>query len=854
MVGVGIGVGMSARRRTGGAAVEVQSFAWDGTVVATIDPPGAALELVDGAGGRFALEGANIVVADGAAINHRAAASHDVVVSVNGAPRRITVPVRAPWMAAGAGLFVPQSVNPNATAATRSVASRAPIWISGHGARRLRLFFPNFVVWNDGRADPEVAGASELTIDGAALLVDGAYFPVTFDGSPSVVIPAGSAGVWGEVVAKARPRAKVFAITLCTVELGASRPGTYRPDQLGADYGGAYTAAPNLGYLTGGAVLPNGGVTGAAGQLLYCYGPAAVLEQGAWDGRDVFCLVGDSIGVSGWPVLLARESDRSAGHGLINLAVPGIGSWNTSSIDPIGASSHWRHEMVRSAPNRPHTRVLSQMGVNDKHPTLATWQAREQTWWAFLKAHEALGRDVPLDQGTYTPRAQSAGNWRWANYDQMTFNETNDGPGLDVSRWQMVEYIRTKPAPLANVLDVTPSFVGPDPYSDRWIVAYSGQLLADAAIGALSVKLDTPLSVPKGTTSVAVVLEAGVANWEQRGAQPSVPDGVGGHDAPLTSALTKAHLAGTTMHVIASTDGTHPVGHLAWAAAADQIDQVKRDPHGIYLPEVDGLAYKTPALLDAMDPGGVYMPGIGRVHPRTSGLVDVMEAAGEVPSNARIETIDETMRELVARGILDRFDAVHFLFAHGQQSSLLNWCDPTRFNLTVTGAPVFTVNAGWSGATGTLNGVTPADPALDRYSLEDASIFIAPTVVGTGNNIVESTGASPLSTIFRHGGSRIFRVNDSSSSDAVTGGGPAGFYSAERSAGGVKRAYANLALARDAVVPAIGLANVPIVLRTLNTCVPSMFAVGASFIAADDMRSDFKGILDAYMAALAGGG
>ncbi|MDF2996953.1 MAG: hypothetical protein K0R27_2590 [Xanthobacteraceae bacterium] len=829
-------------------APDVLSFAWQGTVVATISPPAAEVALLDDADGRFAVDGLNIVVADGAKLDCRDAAAHDVVASVDGSPQTISVTILPPWMAAGTGLFVPQYVTPAATSTTRSVASRVPVWIAGHGARKLRLFFPNFAVWNDGRAAPEVAGASDLTIDGAAVLVGSTYHAVSFNGAPSVVISAGTAGVWGEVAVKVRPRSKIWAITLCTVAQGATRPGTYRPDQLGSDYGGAYSAAPNLNYLNGAAVLPSGGVTGATGQFLYCYGPATIIEHGKWDGREAFCLVGDSIGVDGWPVYLIRESDRSAGMGLINLAVPGIGSWNTISLDPVGASTYWRHQMVRSAPNRPHTRVLSQVGVNDKHPNLATWRAREDAWWAFLKQHEGFGRDVPLDQGTYTPRAQSVGNWRWTNQEQMTFNETSDGPGLDVSRWQMVDYIRTVPAPLASILDVTPSFVGPEPYQDRWTVAFATTLRADASIGATMVKLDAPVPLPPGAPSVSVVFEGGAANWEQRNASSSVPDGAGGYDVTLTSALTKAHLASTSMHVIATTDGTHPVRHLAIAAAADQVDAVKRDQNGIYVAEVDTLAWKTSPLLDTLDPGGVYAPGIGRISSRTFDLVDAMEAAGEVPPNARILNMDAAMRNLFAKGVLDRFDALHFLFAQGPQSSLLNWCDPARFNLTVSGAPTFTVDAGWNGASGGLLSITPSNPALDRYSLDDASIVIMPTVSGTGNNVVEATGGSPLSVIFRHGGSRLFRINDSSNAELMGSGGTAGHYSMERS-GTNKRAYYNLALVRDVVRSPVGLASVPLQIRTLNTVVPSFFAVGAALN--DTIRADLKATVDTYLAAIA---
>jgi hypothetical protein len=472
-------------------------------------------------------------------------------------------------------------------------------------------------------------------------------------------------------------------------------------------------------------------------------------------------------------------------------------------------------------------------------------------WWALLKAHEGFARDVPLDQSTWGPRSQSAGNWRWTNYDQMTFNEMQDGPGLTAVRWQMVDYLRTVPAPVDNLIDVTPSFVGSDPYGDRWIIPFATTLLADAAIGATAVKLAAPVPLPKGATSATAVFEGGAANWEQRNASVSVADDSGGYDVTLTSALTKAHLAGTTMHLVPTTDGTHPVGNLAISIAGDQVDAVKRDPNGIYMPERLGLSFKTPALLDAMDPGGVYLPGVGRISGRTSDLVDVMQAAIEAPSDERIETIDAAMRALFAKGIFDRFDALHFLFAHGPISSLLNWCDPSKFNLTVVGVPVFTADAGWTqGVVGDrLNGLTPTDPAVQRYSRDDASVFLAPTVSGTGNNVIEAT-ASPSLVVYRHNGNKIFRLNDSGSDQATGTAGSAGFYSLERD-GTRKRLYRDLAINREVTAPSLGLPNVPISLISMTGIIPSFFAVGASFGDNDTMRAELKGILGTYLAAVA---
>ncbi len=54
----------------------------------------------------------------------------------------------------------------------------------------------------------------------------------------------------------------------------------------------------------------------------------------------------------------------------------------------------------------------------------------------------------------------------------MTFNEVQDSLGLIVVRWQMVDYLRTVPAPADHLVDATPSFVGSEPLcgGDRQII------------------------------------------------------------------------------------------------------------------------------------------------------------------------------------------------------------------------------------------------------------------------------------------------------------------------------------------------------------------------------------------------
>jgi hypothetical protein len=56
-------------------------------------------------------------------------------------------------------------------------------------------------------------------------------------------------------------------------------------------------------------------------------------------------------------------------------------------------------------------------------------------------------------------------------------------------------------------------------------------------------------------------------------------------------------------------------------------------------------------------------------------------------------------------------------------------------------------------------------------------------------------------------------------------------------------------LVRDVVRSPVGLASVPLQIRTLNTVVPSFFAVGAALN--DTIRADLKATVDTYLAAIA---
>ncbi len=181
------------------------------------------------------------------------------------------------------------------------------------------------------------------------------------------------------------------------------------------------------------------------------------------------------------------------------------------------------------------------------------------------------------------------------------------------------------------------------------------------------------------------------------------------------------------------------------------------------MPERLALSLKTPALLDAMHPGGVSQAGsAASPWPHISpGRRE--QAAGEAPTSCAQR--DSSTSPCALGSPLSHPGSAPMRCIScsptGRNSSLLNWCDPSKFNLRGCRNPGFhgrcrldaRVTGDW------LNGLNLCDPAAKRYfCYHVSSVFIAPTVSGLGIHVVEVT-ASPLLVVYRHNGNTLFQLS-----------------------------------------------------------------------------------------------
>lgn len=442
------------------------------------------------------------------------------------------------------------------------------------------LCFPGWWVDPSGPALPEAAAGTDGVVDFATLIVNGVAYPIVAadprDASGTAVnngwgfrVPNADS-VWARAVnpnggpVVIPPGAAVAVRTSYTVPSGAPHIGGYTPLSQNGE-GGEYTALPQYLKQFSGTVTIQGSVGSGATRV---YAPCAMVGERS-DTRPVMLVVGDSISVGagvdnllyeprGNASYVTRGLDENAigqriafGH----FGVSGTRPSNTTTAVPGDGQFGYRYAAIKKMRDLtgywPMTHILSQMGVNDA-TDFATWKGYMDAFWA-SKAAQFPG--VPIWQTTLTPRAQSAGTFYWTDTGQMTFNSVNDGPGLGAARWRMNDYIRSKPSPLAGVVDVAPAFVDPT-YQDRWPVP-PVHALTTAATTANGATLQVDTAIKRG--------ENIVINPGQAGALRLTVTAVSG-SGPYTLTLgtnqnTGATIfpAGTPVAAAETIDGTHPL-------------------------------------------------------------------------------------------------------------------------------------------------------------------------------------------------------------------------------------------------------------------------------------------------------
>lgn len=348
-----------------------------------------------------------------------------------------------------------------------------------YAVSNLRLLYANFYVAADGSANPERCPGNAQTVDFASVIVGGVFHPVTFGGATTVRI-GDCEFVWsdplrdssGALVTIPANAGYHVRSSITPVPAGGNIVAAPAPmlslSRVGAagGYGDGLerTASPQTAKRLAGTVntLNLGSST---------VGPAMAVGTG-WDGSPVFLVLGDSIGAgqadndlasspraaAGY---LARALDDAAGstrYNFVNLASHGTRPGDQASI----ATGQYRLRMrvLRSLPNRPFNRVLSEMGQNGITGDLARWKAEMVDWWRFW--HGACPT-CPIYQTTFPPRANHLGQTFWTDSASQAGRNVGVDEHPTGTRWLAMEWMKAGQGipSYVTVLDVAPAFQDP---------------------------------------------------------------------------------------------------------------------------------------------------------------------------------------------------------------------------------------------------------------------------------------------------------------------------------------------------------------------------------------------------------
>ncbi|MBB3998176.1 hypothetical protein [Aureimonas pseudogalii] len=442
----------------------------------------------------------------------------------------------------------------------------------------LRLAFVNWFCLSGTRRPAEFDVENELEIEGVALRWGAESRRLRFGGRDRVSLPPGGVALSDPIEGTIAAWSDVTVRTFDRVALGGSRPGGLVRQAFRGEACELVGGDLDLRRLAEGDVEHNVSDGGL-------YGPCLAVGEG-WDGRAVVLSVGDSISFGqedGGPTADARGNFGYVARGLdtrdglslpyAQLAVPASAPSEVSSQD-VG---HFRRRFellsaVRRLGGRwPFTHILSEHGVNDSYAS-KDWRSLQgimQDWWDFL---DRSFDHAPIVQTTYTPRSLSPGPDAFTTLAAQSPAQNNAFP--DGNRWRVADWIRTRPAPLAGVVDMQP-FFGNRAQPDLWRLRdYRSVLVADAEMGARSLLLANAPEpgelfliepgTPRSDRGVGVLNVVGVA---REGASYRVS---------LSGSTAQVHRAGAGVAAMATRDGSHP-SPLVHRQAAAAIVTAKRE-------------------------------------------------------------------------------------------------------------------------------------------------------------------------------------------------------------------------------------------------------------------------------------
>ncbi|KTW00462.1 hypothetical protein [Sphingomonas sanguinis] len=419
----------------------------------------------------------------------------------------------------------------------------------------------------------------------------GSRIVLTFGGAGSVTMADGGFAIT-DAVPTAWPGG--FLRTSISTAMGAARPrGFTSMGQLGELR--RHLAAPNASYASGGSIAS----VGLTANTTNGYSPVGVLVP--WSRQPSVLEIGDSI---------TQQDDLpqlASARGMVGGVTRGLDDDGPTGRFGVGNFGHHGAQMadfmdladgrfglrykllsyIRDTLNGgqvwPFTEIWSQglrndfsaMGYDSRDTVAsvtAAMQARSTAWWQFL-AQTFPG--VPLIQSTISPRTVDSTTGRTTLQAQTGNGLNSQQPLQTVNDW-----IMTRPAPLALVVDLRAAYQAPDDGTGipKWkltpMAAAGGGTLAAALvvgndISNTGVRITTNVSPVTGNY---LVFEPGTSNMEV-GPQVGTSivnnnDGTYTLKAPAYYAIKKAHAVGSVVSTTNSADGTHPGSGAQQAAAA----------------------------------------------------------------------------------------------------------------------------------------------------------------------------------------------------------------------------------------------------------------------------------------------
>lgn len=444
-----------------------------------------------------------------------------------------------------------------------SVSVSRPTW----AANRLMWAFQNAYTSVTGETPAEAIPSRELSIRASLFIDDLLVHRITFAGNLEVDIQPGSL-VWSDpvVIASLPAMGQLHVRTYSAAPIGGGRPGRRQFDPTNSH---AETHVFNSGVKRDALRLIEGGSVGNKGSYPYNYafGPVCQVADN-WDGRPVVLIVGDSIAAgndnslgASW-LSDALRSPIGGVMGYYNLAIHGTRPSNQTGSSQFGVKAAIVDSLVKMNNGAlPMTVILSEMGVNDAgsgDPLIL--KNKMQAWFDYL--HQKWP-SAKLIQTTFTPRG--TGEIGSAKYNPRIRSRIN------FDRWEIADWIKTKPKPLDGYIDVRPAWTGRADGTDWYKIPWQGELVRAAQPGDVFVTVNTR---PPGDI-VPVFYSVGLPEIEVADVAIIGIQGKGPYVLKLGKALKGFHAIGSIVRATMSVDGLHPARGYASQRAQAVVEEAK---------------------------------------------------------------------------------------------------------------------------------------------------------------------------------------------------------------------------------------------------------------------------------------